>query len=169
MATAYIRPGGTTASFCMITSDDSDPPVNKPLHPYVDDAIPPGSQSEYFCTNSRFQYWYFTLHPDDIPADLDKTGDSGFGFASFYSTIEFISEAAIEYQGYIAGSPVTNLIRRAYRGIVTTKWFAIPAEDITKNWDGSKGYLTRDDLLALELRLWWKNGAPGDIDPPEYG
>lgn len=168
MPDAISKPNTTEGSDVYQASNNSNPPVDWPLHGLVDDPIPPGSQSGFYVVHAVNEYFYFKIDPSTIPVDFDKTGDSGFGLAYFHATIPFILQQAAWIQGFVSGSPVTNIIKFWIYGLVMTRWLAFPADEITANWDGAKGHLTRDQFINLEIRIIYKNGGPGDIDPPIY-
>lgn len=168
MPNAITYSDSTEGSNVWQASDNGTPPVDWPLHLLVDDAIPPGSLPTWYAVHGSDEYFYFTVDAALVPADMDRTGDSGFGIALYHATLNFILPCSRHIRGYVSGSPVTNLRKFVMSGVQVTHWLTFPAEEITENWDGSKGYLTRTQFQNLELRWNYKDGIGGEIEPPEY-
>jgi hypothetical protein len=165
MATAYAQPNETTASNVTDFNDKPGTP-DADVHPYVDEGYPPGNVGDWFlCTSISRYVW---LKFEDMPADFDKTGANGFGLLYYYMTAVFLLPCKITVQGFVSGIAVTEAKQWAINKTNEAAWLSFDETEITANWDGSKGYLTKAQMNDLEIRIQYGNGSGAEEDPPHY-
>lgn len=167
MADAEMNPDETTGSRVFLTSDNPAPPVDYDLAPLVDEGYPPGAKGDWYQAQTVAHYWYFKCNESTLPPDFDKTGADGIEVLHYATGVAFLFNPACDAQGFVSGAPVTNKLGFGLLGVDKAKLFQFPEAEITANWDGSKGYLTKAQFEALEVRVDYRRLGVGDIDPPE--
>lgn len=167
MGVAIMQFDETTASKVRSTSDNPAPPVDWPVHGYLNEGYPPGSKLDWVQCHSILMYMWLRVDAADIPPDFEKTGPNGFFLMWYFTTIQFLLPCAMDVEGFVGGVSVTNQRRFALAGTAKAVMLEFPETEITANWDGAKGYLIKAQMEELELRCDFENGGPGDVDPPE--
>jgi hypothetical protein len=140
-------------------------------HTGIAEDYPPGDVMSYVTTQSYLHHMNIVF--TDTPPDFDKTGPAGINFLYYYGTTVFTLTCRILVQCFVGGSNETGV------AVTTQKAWGInlglqaaqlqfDETEITANWDGSKGYLTKAQMDDLNAHVDWQHGIPGDIGPPNW-